>query len=251
MLRAALPEPFMRREHHPYWYQRLLARGQQRIAEHFVVPQLESVGVEPRFAGMRYMRFLGPNIHVGDHFHAFATPEQPLSLAVNPYDGGVGGGEIVIGNYCILSCGVRIRSAISIHIGDNTMLAERCLITDADWHDAYHRIYPGKKGPVRIGRNVWLGDSVTVCKGVTIGDNSIVGAASVVTRDIPPNSIAAGNPARVVSELDPALPSSRREHLFVGGTPYDQFKQDYDRARLSDNTLVGWLRSTLWPTKGD
>lgn len=248
---CSAPRGRVRKDHHPFWFQKLLARGQQKVAEHLVVPQLESVGVEPRFSGIRYMRFQGPRIHVGDHFHAFATVEQPLSLAVNPYDGGVGGGEIVIGNYCILSCGVRIRSAVSIHIGDNTMLAERCLITDADWHDAYHRIYPGKMAPVRIGKNVWLGDSVTVCKGVSIGDNSIVGAASVVTRDIPANSIAAGNPARVVSELDPSLPTSRREHLFVGGMPYDQFKLDYDRARLEGNTLLGWLRRSVWPSKDD
>lgn len=241
----------MLREHHPYWYQRILTVAHQRLAERFLLPHFASVGKEPRFSGFHHMHVQGPSIHVGDHFHAFATASQPLSLAVNPYDGGMGAGEIVIGHYCILSSGVRIRSAASIRIGDNTMIAERCLITDADWHDPYHRIFPGKRAPVRIGDNVWIGDSVTITKGVTIGDNSIVGAASVVTRDVPPNRIAAGNPARVVGELDPEQPSSRREHLFVGGQPYDAFKDAYDRERLAGNTLATWLRTLLLPKRGD
>ena len=59
--------------------------------------------------------------------------------------------------------------------------------------------------PVHIGSNCWFGASVTVCPGVTIGDNCVIGAGSVVTRDIPPNSFAAGVPCRVIrtlSELD-------------------------------------------------
>jgi acetyltransferase-like isoleucine patch superfamily enzyme len=236
----------VRREHHPFWWQQLLGEVSQRWTEHFLLPQFDAIGKEPRFQGARHIHLQGPNIRVGDHFHAFATRQSRLSLAVNPYDGG--DGEIVIGNYCVLSSGVRIRSAQSVRIGDNCMFAESCFVTDADWHDLYHRIYPGKRAPVRIGNNVWLADSVTVCKGVSIGDNCVVGAASVVTRDIPANSIAAGNPARVIGELDPTQPSSRREHLFQG-RPYDEFKADYDRERLRGNTFPGWLRSLLWPDR--
>ena len=53
---------------------------------------------------------------------------------------------------------------------------------------------------------MWLGGSVVVCPGVTIGENSIIGAGTVVTRDIPANSIAVGNPARVIKNLDPTTP---------------------------------------------
>ena len=55
--------------------------------------------------------------------------------------------------------------------------------------------------PVTIGNNVWIGGSVTILAGVTIGDNCTIGAGSVVTRDIPANSIAVGNPARVVKQV--------------------------------------------------
>ena len=55
--------------------------------------------------------------------------------------------------------------------------------------------------PVTIGNNVWIGGSVTILAGVTIGDNCTIGAGSVVTRDIPANSVAVGNPARVVKQV--------------------------------------------------
>jgi acetyltransferase-like isoleucine patch superfamily enzyme len=235
----------VRREHHPFWVQKALGRLSQRWAEHFLIPQFDAIGKEPRFQGGKHIWLQGGNIRVGDHFHAFGAPHAPLSLAVNPYDGGEG--EIVIGNYCVVSSGVRIRSALSVRIGDNCMLAEGCYITDADWHDVHHRIYPGKRAAVRIGNNVWLADSVTICKGVSIGDNCIVGAASVVTRDIPANTIAAGNPAKTVGEIDPSQPSSRREHLFASGRPYDDFKDEHDQQRLRGNTLLGWLHSLGWP----
>jgi acetyltransferase-like isoleucine patch superfamily enzyme len=55
---------------------------------------------------------------------------------------------------------------------------------------------------VKIGNNVWIGGGVTICPGVTIGDNSVIGAGSVVVKDIPPDSIAVGNPCRVIREID-------------------------------------------------
>ena len=52
--------------------------------------------------------------------------------------------------------------------------------------------------PIIIGENVWIGSNVRICKGVTIGDNSVIAACSVVTKDVPANAIAAGNPAKIV-----------------------------------------------------
>ena len=61
-----------------------------------------------------------------------------------------------------------------------------------------------RAGAITIGDNCWLGGSVTVCGGVTIGEGSVIGAGSVVTRDIPPNSLAAGNPCRVIRQITEA-----------------------------------------------
>lgn len=61
--------------------------------------------------------------------------------------------------------------------------------------------------PITIGDNVWLGGGVIICPGVTIGDNSVIGAGAVVTRDIPANTVAVGNPARIVREIGDTRPS--------------------------------------------
>lgn len=58
------------------------------------------------------------------------------------------------------------------------------------------------KGPVIIGQNVWVGDKATILPGVTIGDGAVIGANSVVTKDVPPYSIVGGNPAKVLKQLN-------------------------------------------------
>ena len=235
----------MRREHHPIWYEHLSERAYEAWARHFLHPQFDALGPGARFLSPRYVQLQGANISAGRDLHVFASRHAPVSLCVNPYEGGEG--HIRLGDYCILSPGTRIRSAVGVDIGDSCMLAEGVLITDADWHDLYHRIFPGKRGPVRIGDNVWVADGVTICKGVTIGDNSVIGAGAVVTRDVPPNSVAAGNPARVVRTLDPAGPFSPRALLFEGPVRYDALKRDYDQTRLAGNTLRQWLRARWFP----
>lgn len=90
-----------------------------------------------------------------------------------------------------------------IYVGDNTMVAPNVTIATGS-----HPISPklrmegyGCNKPVHIGKNCWLGSNVVVLPGVTIGDNSVIGAGSVVTRDIPANCFAAGNPARVIRKI--------------------------------------------------
>ena len=94
-------------------------------------------------------------------------------------------------------------AADQITIGDACMFAHGAYISDADWHGIYDRSEPvGKTKPVVLKDNVWIGDSAIVCKGVTIGENSIIGAGAVVTKDVPPNCVFAGNPAKLVKVLD-------------------------------------------------
>jgi len=72
------------------------------------------------------------------------------------------------------------------------MIAHGAYISDADWHGIYDRAEPvGKTKPIKFEDNVWIGDSAIICKGVTIGKNSIIGAGAVVTKNVPENSVFA------------------------------------------------------------
>ena len=95
--------------------------------------------------------------------------------------------------------GVSIGCFDKIIIGNNVRVGANVLITDSDWHLDDPRI--GNSKPIIINDNVWLGYGVVVLKGVTIGENTVIGANSVVTSDLPENVIAAGNPCRVLKSL--------------------------------------------------
>jgi acetyltransferase-like isoleucine patch superfamily enzyme len=112
------------------------------------------------------------------------------------------GAELTIGPGCGLS-GTVIASAKQIILGRNVRCGANTLITDTDWHTDDHRT--GPDAPVIIEDNVWLGVNVTVLKGVTIGEGTMVGANSVVTRSLPANVVAAGQPAEVIRQLLGAL----------------------------------------------
>lgn len=99
-----------------------------------------------------------------------------------------------------------------IHIGHHTLIGPDCAIMDADFHALMppetRHIEPGieRDAPVIIGPHVWIGLRSVVLKGVTIGEGAVVAAGSIVTRDIPPRTLAAGTPARVVRTLDGITP---------------------------------------------
>jgi acetyltransferase-like isoleucine patch superfamily enzyme len=117
-----------------------------------------------------------------------------------------GSARIRIGEGVFLNIGVMVAAFELVEIGDHCMLANGCFVTDGN-----HRFddpdvpvpWQGftTKGPTRIGDNVWLGANVVVTSGVTIGRRCVVGANSVVTGDLPPFSIAAGAPARVLRTI--------------------------------------------------
>lgn len=109
------------------------------------------------------------------------------------------GAQITIGNNCGFS-GTVIWSACSILLGDNVRCGANTVIYDNDGHSDDPRSGIGK--PIIIGNNVWLGYGVKVLKGVTIGENSLIGAGSIVTRDIPANVVAAGIPCKVIKHLN-------------------------------------------------
>ena len=195
------------------------------------------------------MEVFGSPIVIGDYVFIIAAADKRVRLSVWA-DKRVRG-EIRIGDYGLLCPGVRISSASQISIGDNCMIASSAYITDSDWHDVYNRIAFGKTDPIDIANNVWIGDSAIVCKGVSIGENSIIGAGAVVVNSIPPNCIAAGNPAQVVKHLDSGESFTTREQWFSKRTNLFDEMDQLDKQLLGDNTLLHWLRYVFFPSKGD
>lgn len=119
------------------------------------------------------------------------------------------GSRIVIGNNVGIS-GSTINATTSVSIGDNTIIGSGCLITDTDSHPilAEHRLlsYGGgqytKHAPIVIEHNVFIGARSIIMKGVHIGKGSVIGAGSVVAKDVPANVVVAGNPARIIKHLN-------------------------------------------------
>ncbi|MAD48508.1 MAG: hypothetical protein CMQ53_04035 [Gammaproteobacteria bacterium] len=138
-------------------------------------------------------------------------------------------------------------AAESILIGDACMIAHGVYISDADWHGIYDRAEPvGNTKPVILEDNVWIGDSAIICKGVTIGKNSIIGAGSVVTKNVPPNSIFAGNPAKLVKTLEDKEFNTRANFLENPKKLAKDF-DSLDRYSLGDNTFLNWIKSVFLP----
>jgi maltose O-acetyltransferase len=113
------------------------------------------------------------------------------------------GYQIQVGERVFANFGLVCLDVATITIGDDTRIGPGVqLLTPT------HPVEPGRRRegwesarPITIGRNVWLGGAVVVCPGVTIGDDTVVGAGAVVTRDLPAGVVAVGNPARVVRPI--------------------------------------------------
>lgn len=120
------------------------------------------------------------------------------------------GARIRIGGGSFLNLGVQVAAMERVEIGEHCMFANGCFVTDADHRfDDPERPVPWQgfttKGPTRVGDNVWCGANVVITSGVTVGERCVIGANSVVNRDLPPRVIAAGVPAKVVREIDYAM----------------------------------------------
>ena len=117
-----------------------------------------------------------------------------------PLHANFGGHHVHFGKWVYTNFNLTLVDDTHIYVGDDTMIGPNVTIATAG-----HPIDPSlrRKGlqfnmPVRIGSNCWLGAGVIVMPGVTIGDNTVIGAGSVVTKDIPANVVAVGNPCRIL-----------------------------------------------------
>ena len=122
----------------------------------------------------------------------------------SPLHANFGGKHVHFGNNIYANFNLTLVDDTHIYVGDCTMFAPNVVVATAG-----HPILPElrEKGyqynaPVHIGRNCWIGAGALIMPGVTIGDNTVVGAGSVVTRDLPANVVAVGNPCRVMRGID-------------------------------------------------
>jgi acetyltransferase-like isoleucine patch superfamily enzyme len=174
-----------------YWVhfkRRFMKIGKNSFIEYpFIIKGAEYMQIGENFAGYSRLRLEAIDKH--------------QSFSYEP--------TIVIGDHVIINYDCHIGCINKIVIGNGVLLASRVFITD-HFHGkidtealkirpASREIY--SKGPVIIEDNVWIGEGVAIMPNVRIGQNSIIGANSVVTRDIPENSVAVGNPARIIKTL--------------------------------------------------
>lgn len=131
-----------------------------------------------------------------------------------PLHSNFGGHHVHFGNSVYANFNLTLVDDTHIYVGDHTMFGPNVVVATAG-----HPIVPELRelayqynAPVHIGRNCWLGAGVIVLPGITIGDNSVIGAGSVVTKDIPANVVAVGNPCRVLREIN----EQDKEYYFKG-----------------------------------
>lgn len=166
-----------------------------------------SIGKRPRVYGAFSIHLMnGGRVEIGDDFHLVSEPRRAATtlfgraqLTAFP------DATIKLGNHVGLN-GTAITAKKRVEIGDHTMIAQNVIIVDTDFHskspeNRWGNVTTDLDKEVIIGKNVWIGMNSIILKGSRIGDNSILGAGSVLAGEIPANCIAAGNPARVIKDL--------------------------------------------------
>lgn len=152
-----------------------------------------------------------------DYNHIHPLNREERQAAIGELLGGTGKNCVVeqplfctygyntkVGDNFFLNVNCKLMDSGKITIGDNVFIAPNvCIITEEHAMDTAQRIQGLEyTHPVTIGDNVWICAGVIVLPGVTIGANSVIGAGSVVTKDIPPDSLAVGNPCKVIRKVN-------------------------------------------------
>lgn len=127
-----------------------------------------------------------------------------------------GKGEIIVGEHTYINYGTSISAHDRVTIGRHCLLGHYAFISDNNEHGLVIRDAKPQSVPVMIDDHVWIGSRVIILPGVHIGHHAVVGAGSVVTKDIPPYSLAVGNPARVIRTLDATSADDDQRRTAVG-----------------------------------
>ena len=234
------------KDHRPFYIKQAWYRWLDFYTTRYLRPKLAALGDHAFIVKPWHIEVFGGPVSIGSHITLLGCSDKKTRLTVWAETTDIPG--ITIGDHVLISPGVRISAANEITIGDACMVASNAYITDSDWHGIYDRsLPPTTRGRVVLEDNVWIGDSAIVCKDVTIGRNSIIGAGAVVTSNIPANVIAAGNPARIIRELDPDRPMVTRKDRYGDTEKMNALLRDSEKEMLKGNTLWGWIRSMLFP----
>lgn len=164
-----------------------------------------SLGPRVRLWGVPFVNNRG-RLLIGDRVR-FASEVSTLELNVGP------DGTLEIGDRVLINHGCSIGATKLVRIGQHCNIGSQVILID----NAFHELDPARRNeqpepaPVILEDNVWLAARVIVLPGVTIGKNSVVGAGSVVTRNLPANVLAGGVPAKVIRSLRPGEPRSSEQ----------------------------------------
>ena len=161
------------------------------------------------------------DLHI--NFEHFQKVEHKLLIHPETHQGQIK--KIISHEQALAQCSEKIQQLdYDILIGADTAGSAKYIseqkITDTDWHGIYDRTdYVAKPLPVKIAKNVWIGERSIILKGTEIGENSIIGAGSVVSGKVPANVVYAGNPAKEIRKLDKEE-FKTRESLFTESSTY-------------------------------
>lgn len=133
--------------------------------------------------------YIGNNVRIWSHIHKAQLYSERTAV-------------ITIGNNSRIN-GAMISASEKIEIGDNVRIAPFSIIMDSDYHDLNNHFAAVKGLPIIIKNNVWIATRATILKGVTIGEGAVVAAGAVVVKDVPPYTVVAGVPAKVIKNLKP------------------------------------------------
>lgn len=184
----------------------LLRRCRGVLRERSNRKQVSVLGVNTQLPGLIDRRAAGARIAIGA-----GSLVQGRLVAERDESQIVIGDNVLVGPSTVVDC------ALSITLESNVLISYECIIADSDnhslypeqrkddlanWMKGFHDWTNSAMAPVVIREHAWIGARSIILKGVTIGSGAVVGMGSVVTKDVPPRVIVAGNPARIVRELD-------------------------------------------------
>lgn len=167
----------------------------KKLGIQWQLKDVQKYGINVELTGPVIFKNAG-TVEIGNQVMLLGAWHKPIYISLASPDA-----KLTIENYAGINYGTEISLMKEVFIGEGTFIGIDCLIYDTDWHTLDGLDRDIEAAPTRIGRGVWLASRVVVLKGVTIGDNTVVAANSLVTKDLPANVLAAGIPAKVIRPI--------------------------------------------------